>query len=107
MEEDIKSEIENMKEGERILFSIGLELFLRLTSWDDIVEKCKYFNKKCFNNKQHLVETLKELKSKINSLELDVILYKNFNDNAEQRNRMLMEEIERLQKRKWWQIWKK
>ena len=51
MEEDIKSEIENMKEGERILFSIGLELFLRLTSWDDIVEKCKYFNKKCFNNK--------------------------------------------------------
>lgn len=51
MEEDIKSKIENMKEGERILFSIGLELFLGLTSWDDIVEKCKDFNKKCFNNK--------------------------------------------------------
>ena len=55
---------------------------------------------------EHGVETLKELKSKINSLELDVLLYKNFNDNAEQRNRTLMEEIERLQKRKWYQFWK-
>lgn len=53
------------------------------------------------------VETLKELKRKINSLELDVLLYKNFNDNAEQRNRMLMEEIDRLQHRKWYQFWKR
>lgn len=52
------------------------------------------------------VETLKELKRKINSLELDVLLYKNLNDNAEQRNRMLMEEIDRLQHRKWYQFWK-
>ena len=56
---------------------------------------------------KHGVETFKELKSKINSLELDVLLYKNFNDNAEQRNRMLMEEIERIKQRKWWQFWKR
>lgn len=53
------------------------------------------------------VETLKELKSKINSLELDVIMYKSFYGNSEQRNKMLIEEIEKLQERKWWQIWKK
>lgn len=56
---------------------------------------------------KHGVETLKELKSKINSLELDVLLYKKFNNNAEQRNRMLMEEIEELKQSKWWEIWKK
>ena len=56
---------------------------------------------------KHGVETLRELKSKIHSLELDVLLYKNFNDNAKQINEMLMEEIERLQKRKWYQFWKR
>lgn len=39
-----------MKEGERILFSVGLELALGLTSWDEIVQKMEDFNNKYFNN---------------------------------------------------------
>lgn len=56
---------------------------------------------------KHGVETLKELKSEINRLELDILMYKTFYNNSEQRNKMLMEEIERLQQRKWWQFWKR
>lgn len=53
------------------------------------------------------LDTLREMKNRIHSLELDVMLYKSFNNNAEERNRILIEEIERLKKRKWWKIWKK
>lgn len=55
---------------------------------------------------KHGVETLKELKSKINRLEIDVLLYKSFYGDSEKRNEMLREKIERLQKRKWYQFWK-
>lgn len=44
MEEYIKSEIENMKEGERILFSIGLEIGLGLKTFEDIIKSCEKFN---------------------------------------------------------------
>lgn len=70
MKDDILSKLENMSEGETILFIMGLELKLGLTTWDEIIRRCEEYNRDCLdkyktNECPHEMEAKKEREERL------------------------------------------
>lgn len=47
-----KYKLQDKKERKEIIKILGLELFLGITTWDEIVKGCKDFNKEYFKAEQ-------------------------------------------------------